>query len=114
MEKFVGRAVYLPDESIIIELREPVGQVVKSDRRNFLKFVVLEQRVLGQPVCRPDWIRVRQIKIVLRIIQHLNTTEQRGKDRSPTNPIYMYIYSHGSFGREIMYNGYEKYSRRHV
>ena len=54
MEKFVGRAVYLPDESIIIELREPVGQVVKSDRRNFLKFVVLEQRVLGQPVCRPD------------------------------------------------------------
>lgn len=54
MEKFVGRSVYVPDESMIIELRESVGQVVKSDRRNFLKVVVLKQRVLDQPVCRPD------------------------------------------------------------
>lgn len=77
MEKFVGRTVYVPDESIIIELRESVSQVVKSDRCNFLKFIVLKQRVLGQPVCRPGWIRVRQIKIVLRIIQHLNTAEQK-------------------------------------
>lgn len=71
---------YVPDESVIVELGESVGQVVKRDRRNFLKIVIFEQRVLDQPVCRPR-VRFRQIEIVLSVIQHLNKRTEETEEK---------------------------------
>lgn len=76
---------YVPDESVIVELGEPVGQVVERDRRNFLKIVIFEEGVLDQPVRRPG-VRFRQIKIVLSIVQHLN------KRKREEEKEYIYIY----------------------
>lgn len=84
---------YVPDESVIVELGESVGQVVKRDRRNFLKIVIFEQRVLDQPVCRPR-VRFRQIEIVLSVIQHLNKRTEETEEKK------MNTYFISSFGRK--------------
>lgn len=80
---------YVPDESVIVELGESVGQVVKRDRRNFLKIVIFEKRVLDQPVCRPR-VRFRQIKIVLSVIQHLNKRTQ-GTEEKKMNTYFIIL-----------------------
>lgn len=41
---------HIPDEGIIVRLRKPVRQIVKSDRRYLLQLIIVEQRVLDYPV----------------------------------------------------------------